>query len=267
MGSNGFSIYLPDLLMLSLNDYKYKVLSSSQFNNEIKKFKIKVNIKKSDDLWIQFYCKEFVDYNGVPRYNFKDTADLKYSVNKKCQIIALNGSKLDEYKIWEFGTSDKPEGTKTCDYYINKFIEVAEKNNNNSKKINIRIPFKPDGYVNPDTKPIYKDSLITEIIFTSSSAMVGFGLDKTPSTLTLTESTFTFQSGNTNENYSIIEQKYDEEMNMQDFLLADKTGQSKHKVSIAFSKSMNSYLIIFSKNNSDLEYQFQNIEVKSIKRK
>ena len=126
MGSNGFSIYLPDLLMLCLNDYKYKVLTSSMFNSEIQKFQIKVRLKKADGSWIQFYCKEFVDYNGIPSYSFADYADIKYLTNKMCQIEALNGSKLDDYKLWELGNAKKPDGTANCDNNAYKFFEIEE---------------------------------------------------------------------------------------------------------------------------------------------
>ena len=126
MGSNGFSIYLPDLLMLCLNDYKYKVLTSSKFNSEIQKFKIKVRLKKIDGSWIQFYCKEYVDYYGIPRYSFEDYADIKYLTNKMCQIEALNGSKLDDYKLWELGNAKKPDGTTNCDNNVYKFFEIEE---------------------------------------------------------------------------------------------------------------------------------------------
>jgi hypothetical protein len=136
MGSNGFSIYLPDLLMLCLNDYKYKVLTSSSFNSEIKKFQIKVRLKKTDGSWIKFYCKEYVDYNGVPRYAFEDFADIKYSTNKMCTITAENGSKnkkfktnrtkLDEYKLWELGNPKNPDGTANCDNNAYKFFEIEK---------------------------------------------------------------------------------------------------------------------------------------------
>lgn len=126
MGSSGFSIYLPDLLMLCLNDYKYNVLISSNFNSEINKFKIKVRLKKSDDSWIQFYCKEYVDYNGIPSYSFEDYADIKYLTNKMCQIEALNGSKLDDYKLWVLGNAKKPDGTTNCDNNAYKFFEVDQ---------------------------------------------------------------------------------------------------------------------------------------------
>jgi len=126
MGSNGFSIYLPDLLMLCLNDYKDKVLTSSKFNSEIQKFKIKVRLKKVDASWIQFYCNEYVDYYGIPRYSFEDYADIKYLTNKMCQIEALNGSKLDDYKLWELGNAKKPDGTTNCDNNAYKFFEIEE---------------------------------------------------------------------------------------------------------------------------------------------
>jgi len=126
MGSNGFSIYLPDLLMFCLNDYKHKVFTSSKFNSEINKFQIKVRLKKPDGSWIQFYCKEYVDYYGIPRYSFEDYADIKYLTNKMCQIEALNGSKLDHYKLWELGNAKKPDGTTNCDNNAYKFFEIEE---------------------------------------------------------------------------------------------------------------------------------------------
>lgn len=124
IGSNGFSIYMPDLLMLCLNDFKENTLKSSKFNSEIKKFKIKVRLKKADGSWIQFYCAEYIDYYGIPRYTFQDFADIKYLTNTLCRIEALNGSKLDDYKLWELGNAKNPDGSINCETYVNKFFEI-----------------------------------------------------------------------------------------------------------------------------------------------
>lgn len=123
-GSNGFSINLPDLLMTCLNDYKEKVLKSSKYSKIIEQFKIKVRLKKADGSWIQFYCNNYIDRYGIPRYSFEEFADIKYLTNKMCRIEALNGSKLDDYKLWEMGSSQNADGTTNCDYNAYKFFEI-----------------------------------------------------------------------------------------------------------------------------------------------
>lgn len=123
MGSDGFSIYLPDLLMQCLTEFKYNVLISSNFDDEIDKFQIKVRLKTTDGSWIQFYCKEYTNNNGTPRYSFEDFADIKYQANKMCRINALNSENIDDFKLWETGKGKNPDGTKNCNSYATMFFK------------------------------------------------------------------------------------------------------------------------------------------------
>ncbi len=123
-GSNGFAIYLPDRLMLCLNDFKDKVYRNSRFDSEIEKFEVEVTLLKSDGSWIKFHCYEYRGYRGIPKYSFENYAEIQYLTNDVCQIQAKNGMQLDKFKIWELNKAIKPDGTKSCDYYAYKFFEI-----------------------------------------------------------------------------------------------------------------------------------------------
>ncbi|MBI4946716.1 MAG: hypothetical protein HY840_09975 [Bacteroidetes bacterium] len=137
-----------------------------------------------------------------------------------------------------------------------------------AKAKNYCIPIDPEKYVAKGTKPILKDSLIKYVIF--ESPVVVFrkrnqkgGYDNVHHwALSLTQNEFIMETSGMEEKYSVLGAKYDDQLHMQEFQLADETGQFTHKLNLCYSNSSNEYRVLFSSIDNKDDYQFQSVTIK-----
>lgn len=134
-------------------------------------------------------------------------------------------------------------------------------------KANFCIPINPEKYVASGTKPLYKDSLLNKIIFSSNGVLHRQPGKKWASdnesiwTMTLTIEDFELVSSNgINKSYKVLDIKYNDVLKMQEFQLGDYEGKHTHNLSISWSNSLKQYTVLLTAIDRSEEYQFQNTE-------
>lgn len=173
------------------------------------------------------------------------------------------GSCLVTIEVTEYNMSK-------ADLEIEKKKQEAVEKERARLKSNFNIPINPEKYVEPGTRPILKDSLLTEIIFSSNGVMhkrpgKGFAFDDVSTwNMTLTIDDFVLKSSNgINKSYKLLDIKYDETMRMQEFKLGDYNGNRTHNLSISWSNSSNQYSVLLNSVDHSEEYQFQETQATS----
>lgn len=136
---------------------------------------------------------------------------------------------------------------------------------------NFSIPINTGQHVEKGTKPALKDSLISWVVFNANGVLFakskrfGPGFNRNKWTITLTHDKFVMSTNGHDEEYDVLNAKYDDEgMNYQEFQLADRSGKFTHKVQIAYLSDDEEYSVLFSSLDFSDNYQFQEVTLQSI---
>ncbi len=173
------------------------------------------------------------------------------------------GNCLSSFEMIEINMTDED---------IEKERERAEnlEAKNLKKTSNFNIPISTNEAIELESAPTLKDSLFSYIVFQSPAVVFRNrdgrgGYDNVNRwVLSLSLNRFEMQSQNYSEDYSVIDAKFHEELRMQEFQLADQTGNFTHTLYISYNNSSDSYRVIFNSTDNKDEFQFQNISLNEI---
>ena len=227
-------------------------------------FKDYEKVQYTNDVTYSITPVSFVDKNfDLDELSSKKPEDVgsKEIIFKAGESVFV-GSCLMTIEMTEYNMSKS-------DLAIEKKKREAVEREKARAKSNFNIPIDPGKYVEPGTKPILKDSLLTEIIFSSNGVMYrrpgkGWANDESTWKMTLTIEDFVLKSSNgINKSYNLLGIKYNEAMQEQEFQLGDYNGNHTHNLSISWSSSSNHYFVILISVDRSEEYQFQEIQATS----
>ena len=242
----------------------------------------KGDLFKSEGFMVLFKDAEKVPYTNDITYTLtpiafvdKDfsVAEFQYKKPEEVGVKKLVFNSGEKAFVWDCLESiEMIEVDMTMQELVEERKKQSElKRTEMSKLKNFSIPISPETRPATGIKPPLKDSLIDYVVFESPSVVFRTrngrgGLDDVHKwVLTLTQNTFEMKSGTFDETYDVLGANYDEQLQMQEFQLADQAGKLTHKLHLGYRKSMESYAVLMGSLDNKDDYQFQQVAIKEIK--